>query len=381
MALKFHNTLTGQKEVFTPARPPLVSFYTCGPTVYAAPHLGNLRTFVTGDLLRRALERSGFSVRQVINITDVDDKIIATSRARGQSAKELAVGYEQIFFDEIEKLNILRPAVWPRATEFIGHMIVLIEKLQERGLAYSTADGIYFKISAFPNYGRLKRFLLETQENPENDFALWKFHKPEDGEVVWDASFGRGRPGWHIECSAMIEATLGEQIDLHLGGTDLIFPHHENENAQTESLTGQPLSRFWLHSAFMMIDGEKMSKSLGNVIGLSDLTDKKFSPLDYRYLLLTAHYRTLLNFTWEALAAAASAHKKLRDLIKGWSDTPTSGQVDQQYCQKFDSAINDDLNLPQALAVTWQLVKDEKIKKRDKLATILNFDQVFGLDL
>ena len=387
MALTFFNSLSGTKERFASLRPPTVSFYTCGPTVYAPPHIGNLRTFVTSDLLRRTLERFGLTVRQVINITDVDDKTIAGAAAAGLSLVDFTRRYEQMFLDDLDALNVLRPAALPRATEFIDQMIVLIKKMLERGIAYQAEDGIYFKIASFPRYGQFRS--LTGLPTDEGDFALWKFYKPEDGEVGWDASFGRGpaaagrgRPGWHIECSAMIAATLGEQIDLHLGGTDLIFPHHENENAQSESLNGQPLARFWLHSAFMMIEGEKMAKSLGNALGLADLSTKKFPPINYRYLLLTVHYRTLLNFTWGSLTAAAKAYEKLQGLVSEWASAgPTEGQVIESYKQRFDHALEDDLNLPQALAVTWEVTKDDRVKRRDKLATLLNFDQVLGLNL
>ncbi len=319
MALIFFNTLTRQKEVFKPLLP-AVSFYTCGPTVYDQSHIGNLRTFVTSDLIRRTLERTGFSVRQVINITDVDDKTIAGAQAAGETLKDFTVRYETAFFENLAALNIRRPAALPRATEFIGHMIVLIEKLLKRGAAYRGSDGIYFKIAAFQAYGRLAKTPTDQDETETGDFALWKFYKPADGEAVWDAPFGRGRPGWHIECSAMIAATLDEQIDIHLGGTDLIFPHHENENAQSETLTGKPLARYWLHSAFVNIQGKKMAKSEGNVIRLADLTTKNFSPLDFRYLLLTVHYRTRLNFTWESLAAAAAARERLQNFARDWAE-------------------------------------------------------------
>jgi len=375
MALIFFNTLARQKEVFKPLWPGIVSFYTCGPTVYSEPHIGNLRTFVTSDLVRRVLEQDGFSVRQVINITDVDDKTIDGARAAGKTLKDFTARYETAFLENLAALNIRRPAALPRATEFIGHMIVLIEKLLKRGAAYRGADGIYFKIANFPRYGQFQ------SPDTEGDFALWKFFKPEDNEAVWDAPFGRGRPGWHIECSAMIAATLDEQIDLHLGGTDLIFPHHENENAQSETMTGKPLARYWLHSAFVNIQGEKMAKSEGNVIRLADLTVKNFSSLDYRYLLLTVHYRTRLNFTWPGLAAAAAAYERLQNFARGWAEASGVGKIIAKYQKVFKATLEDDLNVPQALAAVWEMSKDEHEKRRDKLATLLDFDQVLGLDL
>ncbi|HEY4524335.1 MAG TPA: cysteine--tRNA ligase [Candidatus Paceibacterota bacterium] len=381
MALTFFNTLTAKTEVFVPLAPPVVSFYTCGPTVYAPPHLGNLRTFATGDWLRRTLSRFGYTVRQVINITDVDDKTIAGAQAANLTLKDFTERYEQMFLADLAALNILRPAALPKATDFVGQMIILIENLLKKGSAYQTDDGIYFKIVAFPDYGRLAKLAkIKTNETDQADFALWKFYKPSDGPTVWAAPFGRGRPGWHIECSAMIAAALGEQIDLHLGGTDLIFPHHENERAQSESLSGRPLARYWLHSAFVTMAEEKMAKSADNVIRLTDLVEKKISPFAYRYLLLTVHYRTLLNFSWTALAAAARAYEKLQTLVTEWADAGV-GAVLKNYEQKFNQALAADLNLPQTLAVVWEMIKDDKQKRRDKLATLIDFDQVLGLNL
>ncbi len=376
MVLNFYNSLTRAVEPFSPLRPPTANFYTCGPTVYDIPHIGNLRTFVTSDLVRRALTRAGFSVHQVINITDVDDKTILGARTAGLPLEDFTRKYEEIFLANLASLNILRPVALPRATEFIDHMIIMIESLIKKGSAYQAEDGIYFKLSTFPKYGQFQK-----PDTTDGDFALWKFHKPEDGEVVWPAPFGNGRPGWHIECSAMISATLEDSIDIHLGGTDLAFPHHENEIAQSESYSGKPLAKLWLHSAFVNINNEKMSKSLGNIIGLDQLIEKGFSPIAYRYLLLTAHYRSLINFTWESLAGATSALNKLINFAREWQEARGEGKIIDKYARAFDEALANDLNLPQALAVVWNLTKDEREKRRDKLATILNFDQVLGLGL
>ncbi|MEK7585254.1 MAG: cysteine--tRNA ligase [Patescibacteria group bacterium] len=375
MALTLYNSLSRQSESFAPLAPPVVSFYTCGPTVYDVPHIGNLRTFVTSDLVRRVLERAGYTVRQVVNITDVDDKTIAGARAAKFALGEFTKEYEDIFLANLESLNLLRPAALARAAEVIEHMIVMVEKLLEQGTAYAAEDGIYFKIKSFPSYGVFQK------PDTDEDFALWKFWKPEDGEVSWEAPFGKGRPGWHLECSAMIAATLGQSIDLHLGGTDLTFPHHENERAQSESFNHAPLSKYWLHSAFVNINGEKMSKSLGNIIGLKELEAKGFKPLAYRYLLLTAHYRTLINFTWESLGAAAEALNKLENLVNDWQGDGTEGKVIHSYFKRFNESLDADFNLPQALGVLWEMTKDESEKRRDKLATLLNFDQVLGLNL
>ncbi len=378
MALILYNSLTRQLEPLTPLRPPAVSLYTCGPTVYDAPHIGNLRTFVTGDLLRRVLEHSGYEVKQVVNITDVDDKTIAGAHSAGRSLVDFTREFENIFLADLESLNLLPPTALPRATEFVNQMIAMIEKLLAQGSAYASEDGIYFKIKSFPNYGVFQK------PDTDEDFALWKFQKPEDGDTAWEASFGRGRPGWHIECSAMIEATLGQSIDIHLGGTDLAFPHHENERAQSESLHHALLAKIWLHSAFVNINAEKMSKSLGNVVTLKDIVVKGIPPLAYRYWLLSAHYRTLTNFTWEALAGAQNAYQKLRNQIADLAELvqhSVSHKPIQEYLNKFTETINNDLNLPVALSLVWQLLNDAGVSPADKLSTILEFDKVLGLDL
>ena len=358
-----------------------MSFYTCGPTVYAEAHIGNLRTFVASDFIRRTLEYLDYDVRQVINITDVDDKTIGASRAAGKSLASFTTLYEELFLADMASLNIRRPAALPHATAFIPQMITMINSLLELGIGYRQDDGIYFKLSRFSNYGRLRISAGATTAEVENDFVLWKFYKDSDGEVGWDAPFGRGRPGWHIECSAMIAATLGEEIDLHLGGEDLSFPHHENENAQSESLTGKPLACFWLHSALVIIEKEKMAKSLGNILTLRNLEDNAYTPLDFRYLLLTVHYRSPLNFTWQGLVAAKRAYDKLKGQAREWAEAAGEGKIIESYRVKFKEALADDFNLPQALALVWKLIKDDREKRRDKLATIIDFDRVLGLNL
>src|SRR3989338_4163923 len=302
MALKIHNTLSGKKETFRPINPPEVGLYQCGPTVYNVAHIGNLRTYITNDILRRALEYNGFKVNKVMNITDVDDKTIRRSREEKMSLKELASKYEKIFLSDIEHLNILRPSSILRATENISSMVELIEKLLEIGVAYKASDGIYFDISKAKNYGRLANLKIENsamsriindeydKENPR-DFALWKFRSEEDGEVFFDAPFGIGRPGWHIECSAMAMGALGETLDIHTGGQDLIFPHHTNEIAQSETATGKQFSRFWLHGGFVNMGSDKMSKSLGNIIALKDIIERNFPPPSLRFLAFPLHYR------------------------------------------------------------------------------------------
>ena len=390
MALRFYNTLTRNLEEFRPINPHAALIYTCGPTVYARAHIGNLRSFVFADTLRRALENSDYKVRQVMNITDVDDKTIKRSREEGVSLKTLAQKYEELFVKDISKLNIKIPKEMPRATEHIKEMVAIIEKLLSKGSAYKGDDGIYFSIGASEGYGALAGISREEGEerarvkndeydkdNPK-DFALWKFHSEEDDGVSWDAPFGRGRPGWHIECSAMSMKYLGERFDIHTGGSDLIFPHHTNEIAQSESATGHPFVNVWMHHNHILIDGEKMSKSLGNTYTLDDLETRGVSPIAYRYLLLTAHYRTLLNFTWEALSGAENAFEKLKLFF---SEFPEGGETDIAYKAKFESFINDDLDTPKALALSWELLKDHEVLPENKRATLLYFDKIFGFNL
>lgn len=394
MALTLYNTATRQSQVFEPLKPGQVSFYTCGPTVYAPAHVGNLRTFVTSDWWRRVLKWNGYQVTTVMNVTDVDDKTIKGSETAGISLSAFTNQYEKGFFVDLGRLNIEPPSATPHATEYIPAMIELIKILLAKDFAYQADDGIYFRVVKFLKYGQLAQIDLgaagtksrinndEYDKETPADFVLWKFESPA-AEVAWDAPFGRGRPGWHIECSAMIRAVLGDTIDIHLGGTDLIFPHHTNEIAQSESATGRPLARFWLHSAFITVDGQKMAKSLGNIITLKNLAEKNISPLAYRYLLLTAHYRAILNFTWESLTAADTACRKLRQRLADLAATTSdfSGSPIPEYLNKFSEAINDDLNLPIALSVVWQLLNDHFPPPVNILATILEFDKVLGLDL
>jgi len=390
MALKFYNTFSGKKEIFIPIKPPIVSLYQCGPTVYGVAHIGNLRTYITNDILRRTLEYNGFKVNQVMNITDVDDKTIRRSREEKTSLRELTSKYEKIFLSDIERLNILRPVSILRATENISGMVALIEKLLEIGVAYKATDGIYFDISKAKNYGRLANLKIENyavsriisdeydKENPR-DFALWKFRAEEDGEVFFDAPFGAGRPGWHIECSAMAMGALGETLDIHTGGQDLIFPHHTNEIAQSEAATGKQFSRFWLHGGFVNMGSDKMSKSLGNIISLRDIIEKKIHPLSFRYLALTLHYRTPMHFTWEALVASQTA---LTRLIEYFSKLAVKDdmKINGEYAENFKEFLNNDLDTPQALALVWKIIKDESIADSDKRATLLDFDRVLGFN-
>lgn len=391
MAVKLFNTLSKTKEVFVPLVPKEVKLYSCGPTVYNYAHIGNFRAFVFSDTVRRVFEYLGYDVMQVMNITDVDDKTIRGAKAAGLSLKEFTTNYESIWRSELIQLGVLPPHQTPRASEYIDEMIEMITTLLEKGLAYPANDGIYFDIAKSKDYGQLADLKLDshTQSRINNDeydksspqdFALWKFWKEEDGEVEWDAPFGAGRPGWHIECSTMSTSLLGERLDIHTGGIDLIFPHHTNEIAQSEGVTGEHFVNYWLHSGHINIADEKMSKSVGNIVYLHTLAEHNIHPLAYRYWLLTSHYRTTTNFTLEAVTAAAEAYKKLYRLIIDSSEIE-SGQINAIYRAKFIEALEDDLNTPQALAILWDMFNDSTISLADKKATLLDFDRVLGLGL
>lgn len=389
MDITLHNTLSRTEETFKPLKKGHVSMYHCGPTVYDTPHIGNYRTFVMNDLIRRVFEYNGFKVTQAMNITDVDDKTIKKSQAEKTSRAELTAKYEKLFLEDLESLNIEKPHHLIRATEYISDMIELVNILLKKEVAYTADDGVYVSIDKVKNYGELAHLKLSNEsherihndeydkDNPR-DFAVWKFKTPEDGDNFWSAPFGEGRPGWHIECSAMAMKVLGETIDIHTGGQDLIFPHHTNEIAQSESATGKPFAHFWLHGAFITTNDEKMAKSKGNIAKLEELRDQAISPLGYRYWLLTAHYRSPANFTVDAVLGAQNA---LIRLIEAVGTYPEGGTVIKEYAERFMAAINGDLNLPKAVALAWELIKDSKHSDENKHATLLDFDKVFGLKL
>lgn len=389
MALELYNSLTKKKEIFTPLVPGKVGMYHCGLTVYSAGHIGNFRTFVFNDILRRTFEYLGYEVKQVMNITDVDDRIVLESQKLGVPFKTFTKKYEDILYEDLKKLNIKTPHTVPHATEYIKEMVDMIGALIEKDIAYISHDGVYMSISLVKDYGALAGIKLTNEvkeriqndkyekENPR-DFALWKFHVGSDGEVVWPAPFGDGRPGWHIECSAMATKTLGDTLDIHTGGVDLMFPHHVNEIAQSESATGKKFVNYWMHSAFMNINDEKMSKSLGNFLTVSDLEKNQISPIAYRYWLLTSHYRTQVNFTLEAVEAGQNAFIRLAHHVAEWG---TPGKVSADYKKMFISALEDDIDMPRALALAHELSHDETLSDADKLATLLDFDKVFGLGL
>ncbi len=386
--VKLFNSLTRKIEDFRPINPPNVGMYTCGPTVYDFMHIGNLRTFVLSDILHRVLQVNGFEVKAVENITDIDDKIIKRAAEKNVSVGELTSEYTKYFLEDILKLNILPADIAPKATEHIGKMIKYIEQLLKKGLAYVEKDGsVYFDISKLANYGKLSglegrtlktgtRILSDeyTKDNVQ-DFALWKAVDP-DG-VGWNSPWGKGRPGWHIECSVMSQEYLGDSFDIHVGGIDLLFPHHENEIAQSEGKTDHKFVNYFVHGEHILVQGQKMSKSLNNFYTLKDLKQKGFDPLALRYLFLTAHYRDKLNFTWESLQGAANGLNNLREEVREW-DSPNIGCA--QFEQDFKEAIDNDLGMPQAVAVLWELLKSD-YPTSAKAKTILEMDQVLGLEL
>lgn len=391
--LKLFNTLTKKEEVFKPIKEGHVGLYSCGPTVYNYPHIGNYRAFIFADILKRYLKYIGYDVMHVMNITDVDDKTIRDSIARGESLLDFTEHYTKEFNRELKELNIEPATKQPKATDHIKEMVQMTEYLLEKGFAYKGDDGsVYFDIKKFKSYGKLSGLDLEKIENntksrikkdeydKENaeDFALWKAWDQNDGDVYWDTPIGRGRPGWHIECSAMSTKYLGEHFDIHTGGVDLTFPHHENEIAQSECASGHKFVNYWIHNEHLLIDGKKMSKSLKNDYRLKDIEEKGFSPIDYRYWLLQANYRTIVNFTWEGLSASSNALKKLKAYFL---NLPEGGTINEQYKNLFEEAMNDNLNTGEALATLWKLIKDEKVKDEEKKATILNFDTVLGLGI
>lgn len=379
--LKFHNNLSGQTEEFTPLAGNTVKLYICGPTVWNFAHIGNFRTFIFGDVLRRYLRFKNYDLTHVFNLTDVDDRIINEARAAGISINEFTAPFIRAFWEDFDELGNERPEITPRATDHIAEMIEIIERLLANGHAYESEGSIYYRISAFPEYGKLSKInfagnktggggRVDTDKyDKENaqDFALWKF--VDETELTgWDASFGRGRPGWHIECSAMSMKYLGETFDIHAGGIDLQFPHHENEIAQSEGATGKLFAKTWLHGEFLKIDDATMSKSKGNFFTFRDLAAQGYSALAIRYLLLSVPYRHQLNFTFEGLQAAESTVKRLQDFRRRVQEYQTSnglnGEVERTVLdalQEFETAMDDDLNTSVALAAIHNLVKEINI--------------------
>jgi cysteinyl-tRNA synthetase len=376
--LRLTNTLTGKQEDFTPQDNETVRMYTCGPTVYDFVHIGNLRTYVFEDILRRHLE-SKWKVKHVMNITDIDDKIIKRSIEADKDIKTYTAPYTAAFFKDCKTLRIQEPDVITPATEYIPEMVDLVSRLLESDYAYQEGDSIYYRISRFPNYGRLSKLdrrelkigaridADEYEKEEPRDFVLWKAPKHQ-GEPRWPAPFGEGRPGWHIECSAMAMKLLGETLDIHCGAVDNIFPHHENEIAQSEAATGRPFVRFWIHGEHLLVNGEKMAKSKGNFFTLRDLIEKGYDPLEIRYLLVSVRYRKQLNFTFDGLRDAKNALDRIKEFrfrlafakLKPGRSTKVAARVTTAR-EQFEAALDDDLNTSAALAALMELIKESNV--------------------
>lgn len=397
------NTPARQKEQFVPLQPGKVGLYTCGPTVYHYAHIGNLRTYVFEDLLVRALKRAGYAVNHVMNITDVghlvsdgddgEDKMEVGARKAGKTIWEIADYYSQVFFNDLAKLNVLKPQIIPKATDHVQEMIELIQALEKKGFTYVTSDGVYFNTEKFPQYPDFahldvenleagKRVALGEKKSP-TDFALWKFlPKDKKRQQEWDSPWGKGFPGWHIECSAMAMKYLGETFDIHCGGIDHVRVHHTNEVAQSEAATGKRFANVWLHGEFLNEDSGKMSKSKGETLTLSVLERDGFDPMDYRFLLLQAHYRTQLLFSYDALKAAQAGRRGLMDRLRDWQSKGGSASADlSKYVSAFEKAVFDDLNMPEAMAVFFSAAKDASLNPADKLKLAFDLDEVLGLGL
>ncbi|MFA6865933.1 MAG: cysteine--tRNA ligase [Clostridia bacterium] len=400
--LKIYNTLTRKKEEFVPIDNKCVRMYSCGPTVYSYAHIGNMRSYVFMDMVRRVLKYDGYSLKGVMNITDVghltfdsdngDDKMEVAARKLKKTPMEIADMYTKAFFTDLEALNIEKPEIIANATDHIFEMEDYVVKLVELGYGYETSDGIYFDISKFPKYGQLSRANLEdkiagarVEVNDEKrhpaDFAIWKKADP-NHIMQWESPWGMGYPGWHIECSVMSQKYLGPHFDIHTGGVDHIPVHHENEIAQNEAVSKQKCVNYWIHGEFMQVDGGKMSKSLGNVYTISDLQKRGYTPLDFRFFCLNAHYRKKLNFTWDGMEAAKISRERLNNTLyqhKSATDNKLDKAIIDEYIAKFEDAINDDINLPLALGILFTLSKMPKSIDIYNLAIV--FDKVLGLSL
>ncbi len=404
MELYLYNTLTRRKETFRPIRAPRVGLYTCGPTVYNYAHIGNLRTYIFEDILKRVLVFNGYEVRHIMNITDVghltgdrdmgEDKLEKGARKEGKSAWDIAAYYTQAFKQDLSRLNILEPTLWCKATDTIADQIALIQTLEQKGYTYRTSDGIYFDTTRFEDYAKLSHQDLESlqegarvEKNPEKrkptDFALWKF-SPEgiQRQMEWDSPWGVGFPGWHVECSAMSMKYLDELLDIHCGGTDHIDVHHTNEIAQSEAATGKPFFRFWMHGAFLIIaGGKKMAKSEGNFLTLeSSLVEKGIDPLVFRFAAFQTHYRKPMEYSNDAMQAAQNGLQHLHNQIRTLKDLGEPTAIDTGFQNKFRQSVNNDLNMPQAMAVVQDLLKSD-LTPGAKLATVFDFDRVLGLAL
>jgi len=403
--MKLFNTLSREKEEFNPINEGEVKIYSCGPTVYNYPHIGNYRAYIFSDLLKRYLIYKGYDVKHVMNITDVDDKTIRDSQKEGISLKKFTERYTEAFYEDLKILNIINPEKFTLATEHIQEMIDMIKILIEKGIAYKGEDGsTYYNVRKFENYGKLARINLdelkqgasgrvtadEYTKEDAHDFALWKAYSEDDGEVFWETELGKGRPGWHIECSAMSTKHLGNTFDIHTGGTDLIFPHHQNEIAQSSGASGEDFVKYWLHNEWLVVEGKKMSKSEGSFFTLRDIIDKGYTGDQIRYLLMSTHYRQKLNFTFEGLDAMKNAITRLRDFMRSLEDAkgennPKVDEILNNAKQKFEEAMDDDLDISPALAAIFdsvreinsiQISKEDAEKVKDQM---LKFDNVLGV--
>jgi len=407
MAIELFNTLSGKVEEFRPLEDNLVRMYACGPTVYDYGHIGNFRTFVVVDTLRRFLKQSGYQLKHVMNITDVDDKIIRNAARDRVTVQEYTAKYKKAFVEDADALNIQHPELLVNATDHIDEMAHFIADLRDKGYAYETEDGsYYFRIAKFPDYGKLSKKdftgmedgarvdVDEYEKDNARDFALWKAPKP--GEAQWDTEIGPGRPGWHIECSTMSMKYLGDTFDIHLGGEDLIFPHHENEIAQSEAKTGKLFAHTWVHSRFLLVEGEKMAKSAGNFYTVRDLVLMGHKPSSIRFLLMSVPYRKQLNFTFDGLTQAANSVERLRNFklrleTTQWAEgsTPKTADMAAKASQEMTAALNDDLNTARALGAIFDLVRDVnaaadagEVRKDDiahLLKALVQFDEIFAV--
>jgi cysteinyl-tRNA synthetase len=376
MGIRYYNTLTRKKDEFTPVEEGKVGLYTCGPTVYSFAHIGNFRTFLFEDLLKRHLKFRGFNVTHIMNLTDVEDKIIRTCGETGESLKSLTGRFTQAFFEDLDTLGIERADVYPTATGSIEDIVEFIKMLRDKGHTYEVDGSTYYRLRSFPNYGKLSGFDIdqlqeggsgrvdadEYETEDVRDFALWKAWVEEDGAVYWDTELGKGRPGWHIECSCMARRYLGDTFDIHCGAVDLIFPHHENEIAQSEAATGKPFVHYWLHAAHLRVEGRKMAKSYGNTYTLRDLMEKGHDPQAIRWALLSNHYRQPSNFTFDSLEAANQSLQRIRDFRLRLAEVAGDGvglEAETAACEEaFGAALDDDLNISAALAAVFDFVRD-----------------------
>ena len=396
--LNLFDTYERRVRPFAPLNPPEVKLYACGLTVYDYAHIGNLRTYIFEDSLHRVLEFNGYQVQHVMNITDVghltddadvgEDKMEVGTRRAGKSAREIAEIFTEAFKQDLAWLHIHEPHIWCKATDHIAEQIAMIQCIEAKGVTYRTSDGIYFDTSQLDDYGHIARLNIEglqagsriamSEKRSPTDFALWKFSKPdEQRQMEWNSPWGVGFPGWHIECSAMAAKYLGTFFDIHCGGEDHIMVHHPNEIAQTQACHGTRLANFWIHGYFLQLDGLKMSKSSSGFLRLQTILDRGYDPLVFRYFCLGGHYRAKITFNWQAMDGAAIALQRLRTAVAQWPD-PT--EPDETYVTQFTNQINDDLNMPRALAVMWNLVKSD-LPAGGKKATLLVFDQILGLGI